>query len=89
MKLLTSSFSPSGKVGTLSPKERCIGALSLHENCIGGTLSPHVRCVDALYPTSNCVGGVLMEKSEALRPFSKVNEVEDRPYLLGEVEFGS
>ena len=28
-------------------------------------------------------------KNEALRPFSKVDEVEDHPYLLGEVEFGS
>ena len=36
-----------------------------------------------------CVSGVLREKNRALRPFSKVDEVEIYPYYLGEVEFSS
>ena len=42
-------------------------------------LSLHVRCAR----------GVLSVKFEASRPFSKVDEVEGHPYLLGEVAFGS
>ena len=30
-----------------------------------------------------------MGKREVLRPFYKVDEVDDHPYILGEVEFGS
>ena len=33
--------------------------------------------------------GVSSEKDEASWPFSKIDEVEDFPYILGEVEFGS
>ena len=53
-------------------------------------LSPTTRSVDEAFSLpSMCVGGVLREKNIALRPFSKVDEVELYPYYLGEVEFGS
>ena len=41
------------------------------------------------FPTTKCAKGVLREKREVSRPFSKVDEVEDHPYHLGEVAFGS
>ena len=43
----------------------------------------------ALSHTISCSNDVLREKIEVLRPFSKVDEVEDHTYHLGEVAFGS
>ena len=71
---------------------RCIdGALSLHARCVSpDALSPTARCIDgALSLHGRCTGGILREKNGALRPFSKLDEVEVYPYHLGEVAFGS
>ena len=81
---------------------RKVDALVLHARSTDGNFSLHVRCAsaDALSPTARSTddafslpaksaGGILREKNEDLRPFSKVDEVEDYPYHLGEVEFGS
>ena len=85
-------FSLSRKVGALTLHARCInGTFSLHYRCVGvATLSPTARCADgALFLHGRCVGGVLRAKNRALRPFSKMDEVEVYPYHLGEVEFSS
>ena len=78
-----------------------LGAFPLHARCAGGSLSPYARCIGALSPIvarrvvstlflhERCTGGVLRPKNEALRPFSKVDEVEVHTYHLGEVAFGS
>ena len=55
------------------------------------TLSLTARWADGAFSLfGKCIGGVLREKNEALRPFSKVDEVDLCPgYYLGDVEFGS
>ena len=44
---------------------------------------------NTLSPTTKYAKGILREKREVSRPLSKVDEVEDHPYLLGEVAFNS
>ena len=82
-------FFPSKKAGALSPKARCVGTLSLHARSAIDVVSLHARCIDALSLHERCASGVSREKNEASRLFSNVYEVEDHPYHLGEVAFGS